>query len=98
MTVSVFYVESVWGRSVDLEVVKKRVRAQTRLVTEITGRPLTKREEQIIARLLRGETNREIAAAFDISEHTVKAQLGKLYAKTGVKSRLELALRVMRRG
>ena len=81
----------------DLEVVKKRVRAQTRLVTEISGRSLTKREEQIIARLLRGETNREIAAAFGVSEHTVKVQLGKLYAKTGVKSRLELALRVMRR-
>ncbi len=67
-------------------------------MTEIGGRPLTKREEQIITRLLRGETNREIAAAFDVSEHTVKAQLGKLYAKTGVKSRLELALRVMRLG
>lgn len=81
----------------DLEVVKNRVAGQTRLVRDIGGRPLTKREQQIIARVLCGETNREIAAAFGISEHTVKAQLGKLYAKAGVKNRLELALRVLRR-
>jgi DNA-binding NarL/FixJ family response regulator len=83
---------------VDLELMKKRVASRTRAVTEIGGRLLTMRERQIITRLLCGETNREIAAAFDVSEHTVKAQLGKLYAKVGVKSRLALALRVMRRG
>ena len=78
---------------------KKRVASRTRAVTtEIGGRLLTRREQQIITRLLGGETNREIAAAFGVSEHTVKVQLGRLYAKTGVKSRLELALRVMRRG
>jgi DNA-binding CsgD family transcriptional regulator len=67
-------------------------------VTHIGGRSLTKREQQIVALVLRGETNREIARVLDISEHTVKAQLGKLYAKAGVENRLALAVRVMRRG
>jgi len=46
---------------------------------------------------VRGETNRGIAASLGVSEHTVKAQLGRLYAKVGVKSRLELALKVLKR-
>jgi DNA-binding CsgD family transcriptional regulator len=64
---------------------------------EIGGRPLTRRERQILDLLLSGRTNREIALRLGTSEHTIKVQLGKLYAKVGVKNRLQLALRVLRR-
>lgn len=48
-------------------------------------------------RLIEGLTNREIADRHGVSEHTVKVQLGKLYAKAAVKSRLELVLKVLKR-
>lgn len=53
---------------------------------------LTRRERQIVLALLDGCTNREIAARFGTTEQTIKNQLSTLFAKTGVSSRLELAL------
>jgi DNA-binding NarL/FixJ family response regulator len=67
-------------------------------VRTIAGGSLTRREQEIVRLLLSGETNRGIAADLGVSEHTVKVQLGRLYAKAGVTSRLQLVLRVMRRG
>jgi DNA-binding NarL/FixJ family response regulator len=69
----------------------------SRIVHAITGRPLTRREREIVRLVLHGETNRGIAASLGISEQTVKGQLGRLYAKVGVKSRLELAMKVLKR-
>jgi two-component system nitrate/nitrite response regulator NarL len=52
---------------------------------------LTRRELQIVRVLTEGMTNKEIAAAFGISEFTVKHHLAKIFDKLGVYSRLELA-------
>ena len=53
---------------------------------------LTRREKSIIACLVQGWRNREIANSLSISEQTVKNHLRAVYDKVGVSDRLELAL------
>ena len=53
---------------------------------------LTRREKSIIACLVQGWRNREIAHTLSISEQTVKNHLRAIYDKVGVSDRLELAL------
>ncbi len=53
---------------------------------------LTRREKSIIACLVQGWRNREIAQTLSISEQTVKNHLRAIYDKIGVSDRLELAL------
>lgn len=59
---------------------------------------LTRRELQIVAAVLAGRTNREIAREFSLSEDTVKHHLTSIFDKTGVASRLELALLALHHG
>lgn len=56
---------------------------------------LTPRELDIVAALVDGATNREIAAQFGISPQTVKNNLSIVFDKLGVSTRLELALHVL---
>lgn len=60
----------------------------------LTGRSvkLSRREGQLVRLLAQGLKNKEISAALDISEGTVKVYLSKLFIKLGVKDRFELAL------
>jgi len=53
---------------------------------------LTKRELQIVRAVISGMTNREIAGEFKISEDTGKHHLSNIFDKTGVSTRLELAM------
>jgi DNA-binding CsgD family transcriptional regulator len=52
---------------------------------------LTERERAIAGRVAKGMTNRQIAAALHISEHTVRNHLVNVYDKLGVARRAELA-------
>jgi DNA-binding NarL/FixJ family response regulator len=53
---------------------------------------LTRREKSVIACLVQGWRNREIAGRLHITEQTVKNHLRAVYDKVGVSDRLELAL------
>jgi DNA-binding NarL/FixJ family response regulator len=53
---------------------------------------LTPRELEIIAEIVSGHSNREIAEKFSISRHTVKHHLSNIFDKVGVYNRVELAL------
>jgi two-component system, NarL family, nitrate/nitrite response regulator NarL len=53
---------------------------------------LTGRELDIVAAIVEGLTNKEIAQKFSISEQTVKHHLSSVFDKVGVSNRLELAL------
>ena len=67
--------------------------------TDTMGRvALTKRERQIVARVARGRTNREIARELNIGEQTVKNHLSGIFEKLEVRNRLELALLAVSRG
>jgi DNA-binding NarL/FixJ family response regulator len=60
--------------------------------------PLTERERQVLQLTARGMANKQIAAALDISENTVKFHLSSLYTKLGVTSRTEAVRAGARRG
>jgi len=59
---------------------------------------LTRREAQIIGALIDGQTNKDIARTFGISECTVKNHLTNIYDKLGVYNRVELVLFAMNHG
>jgi DNA-binding CsgD family transcriptional regulator len=54
---------------------------------------LTPAESRIAALVAEGRTNREVAAALFLTEHTVATALTRVYRKLGVRSRTELARR-----
>jgi DNA-binding NarL/FixJ family response regulator len=53
---------------------------------------LTPRELDIVAAIVQGQSNKEIAGSFGIREDTVKHHLTSIFGKLGVSTRLELAL------
>jgi DNA-binding NarL/FixJ family response regulator len=53
---------------------------------------LSRRQSQLLALLVQGLKNKEIATQLGISEGTVKCYLTKLFEKVGAKDRFELAL------
>jgi DNA-binding NarL/FixJ family response regulator len=53
---------------------------------------LTPRELEVVACIVEGCSNKDIAKQFSISEETVKRHLSNVFDKTGVSTRLELAL------
>lgn len=62
-----------------------------------TMEPLSRREEEVAGFVTEGLANREIADKMQISVRTVKAHLTSIFAKTGFRDRLELAVRMKRR-
>jgi DNA-binding NarL/FixJ family response regulator len=53
---------------------------------------LTKRQKEFISELVKGVGNKEIAKSLNVSEGTVKMTLHMLYAKFGVRNRMQLAM------
>jgi two-component system nitrate/nitrite response regulator NarL len=67
------------------------------LTSEVAAAPapsfsLSPREFDVIGRIVEGATNKDIAASLKISEETVKRHLTNIFDKTGVSTRLELAM------
>jgi len=57
------------------------------------GRPLlTPREEQVVALVAEGLGNRQIARELNLSEHTIKKYLFRIFEKLGISTRVELVL------
>lgn len=59
---------------------------------------LTPREQQVLEQLVQGATNREIAAALSISEHTVKFHLRNVLQKLHLKNRAQVVAYALRHG
>ena len=73
----------------------KRLNEKTEKLLEagnfIKGRVnLTRREEQVLAGIMRSFANKEIAASLNLSERTIKFHVSSLLAKFRVSGRLEL--------
>lgn len=58
----------------------------------------TKRESDIVRLVLEGKTNRDIATRLNLSQHTIKNHLFRLFKKLGVSSRCELVAYTLRQG
>jgi DNA-binding NarL/FixJ family response regulator len=56
---------------------------------------LSQREEDVVGLLIEGLPNREIAKTLNLSEHTIKNYLFRIYDKLGISNRTELLLYVM---
>jgi DNA-binding NarL/FixJ family response regulator len=59
---------------------------------------LTPREEQVVALVAEGLSNREIAQELALSEHTVKKYLFRIFDKLGISTRVELVLYAVNHG
>lgn len=59
---------------------------------------LTKREAEVLAHLVQGKRNKEIAESLGLTEQTIKIQVSNLLRKTGTSNRTSLLLYAMRRG
>jgi DNA-binding CsgD family transcriptional regulator len=59
--------------------------------------PLTPREEEVLASLLAGQSNREIARHLVVSEHTIKNHLTHIFQKLGVSDRAQAIALVLGR-
>ncbi|MFW3616499.1 response regulator transcription factor [Billgrantia antri] len=57
---------------------------------------LTERERAVALAVAEGRTNKEVARQLDITERTVKAHLGAIFRKLGVRDRMQLVLRLAR--
>lgn len=61
-------------------------------------RGLTEREVDVVRLLAEGQSNDEIGVALGITSKSVEAHLGRIFARTGTRSRTELAVRAVREG
>jgi DNA-binding NarL/FixJ family response regulator len=59
---------------------------------------LTPREEQVVALVAEGLGNKQIALELNLSQHTVKKYLFRIFEKLGISSRVELVLYAMNNG
>lgn len=63
-----------------------------------SGPALSGREVEILRQVARGLSNPEIAAAFSISEGTVKTHLHRIFVKMGVGDRTQAAITALKQG
>jgi DNA-binding NarL/FixJ family response regulator len=65
-------------------------------ITDAKGRfLLSGREQEIVLKVAEGMKNREIAELLDLSEHTVKNHLFRIFERLGISNRVELILYMM---
>lgn len=69
-----------------------------RLAGRMGGSELTGRELEVLSEIVRGLSNREIAAALKISEATVKSHINNILSKLGVTDRTQAATTALQRG
>jgi two-component system NarL family response regulator len=69
-----------------------------RLAERRKRRDLSQREMEVLQLLVKGRSNKEIAAALFLSEETVKFHLKTLFTKLDVQDRTEAAISALRQG
>lgn len=69
---------------------RSRLPAQREAVLDV----LSPREAEVAQAVAAGRSNKEVARELGVTERTVKAHLGAVFEKLGVRDRLQLALRI----
>lgn len=68
------------------------------LAARVSHRSLTSRELEVLRMVVKGLSNKEIAAALDIAEVTVKLHVSHVLEKLDVKDRTQAATEALKRG
>ena len=84
----------IWANSEQLDQLVRSLSLprSINIVNQLGNSILSKREEQVLHLLADGLSNRELAKALTLSEHTVKNHLFRIFDKLGVSSRIEAVL------
>jgi two-component system nitrate/nitrite response regulator NarL len=84
----------IWVTNLELEFLLELVISLRPLKIQHTGgmARLTPRERDVVHLVADGMRNQEIAVKLDLSEHTVRNYLIRIYDKLGISSRVELVL------
>ena len=69
-----------------------------RLAERMGAEDLTPREFDVLEQIVRGKSNKEIAAVLEVSEATVKTHINSLLGKLGVTDRTQAATAAIQRG
>jgi DNA-binding NarL/FixJ family response regulator len=90
----------IWANSVQLRYILDLVSnvPSLRMLSAKGSNLLTPREEQVVALVTDGMTNREVAIELGLREHTIKTYLFRIFEKLGISSRVELVLYAMAQG
>jgi DNA-binding NarL/FixJ family response regulator len=84
----------IWASNEDLEhVLTALIHAKPLEFNNADGLPLlTRREEDVVRLLADGLKNREIAQKLEVTEHSIRNYLYRIFEKLGVSTRVELIL------
>ena len=83
----------IWASSEELQhLVYAFASIPVRAVTANGASILSKREEKIVELVSAGLTNPEIASSLELSAHTIRNYVYRIYNKLGVSNRVELAM------
>jgi DNA-binding NarL/FixJ family response regulator len=90
----------VWANTEQLDYVLDLISEvpSLRIVNSNGNSLLTPREEQVVALVAEGLSNRHIARELNLSEHTIKKYLFRIFEKLGISSRVELVLYALNNG
>jgi DNA-binding NarL/FixJ family response regulator len=90
----------VWANSEQLQYLIEGITQvpSLRMVNAMGIRLLTPREEQVVALVAEGLSNREVAHELSLSEHAIKKYLFRIFDKLGISSRVELVLYAVSHG
>jgi DNA-binding NarL/FixJ family response regulator len=90
----------LWATNEQLEYLVETITQvpSLRMVNSKGLKLLTPREEQVVALVADGLSNRDVASELGLSEHTIKKYLFRIFDKIGVSSRVELVLYAVTRG
>ena len=90
----------IWANSEHLTYVLDALNevASLRILDAKGSKLLSSREEQVVALVADGLSNRQVATELSLSENTVKKYLFRIFNKLGVSSRVELTLYAVYRG
>lgn len=90
----------IWANTEQLNYVMDLVSEvpSLRVLSSKGRRLLTPREEQVVALVAEGLSNRQIAIELNLSEHTIKKYLFRVFEKLGISTRVELVLYALNNG
>ena len=93
------YAGQVWATSTELGYLLEAITENRIAPPEVnsSAEGLSRREEDVVRLVMEGMTNREIAVRLQLSEHTVKNYIFRIFEKLGISTRVELALYALAR-